>query len=63
MDERLKHAVSGAAYARRHPHKYVVRPASAGTQTEQLPDWGAMQVNVGKTIVSGITQTDTRLAA
>jgi hypothetical protein len=64
MDERLKHAVSGAAYA----DDGILTNTLSDLQVQahklsSYSDWGAMQVNVGKTIVSGITQTDTRLAA
>jgi hypothetical protein len=53
----IEHAVSGAAYARRASSQIRCQTC-AGTQT-QLSDWGAMQVNVGKTIVSGVSHKQT----
>jgi hypothetical protein len=61
MDERLKRRQRRSVRRRGHPHKYVVRPASAGTQTEQLLRLGARCKSTwAKQSCQGITQTDTR---
>jgi hypothetical protein len=64
MDERLKHAVSGAAYA--DDVGILTNTLSdLHVQAHKLSsysDWGAMQVNVGKTIVSGVLHRQTHAA-
>jgi hypothetical protein len=62
MDERLKHAVSGAAYA---DDVGILTNTLSDLQVQahklsSYSDWGAMQVNVGKTIVSGVSHKHTR---
>jgi hypothetical protein len=61
MDERLKHAVSGAAYA---DDVGILTNTLSDLQVQahklsSYSDWGAMQVNVGKTIVSGVSHKQT----